>query len=133
MTKDEIINGLLEREAGYRLSCFTAEFIATVSAVTLNNPHATFITGNHFKWWNAAAVHQELEQVVIGLACTFIIEALVKARFDVNIIQMDNGVIYSGATLSGTWRHLGHANSSGADDNPVGGNSYPVSLFIRIL
>ncbi|MCK7252850.1 pyocin knob domain-containing protein [Enterobacter roggenkampii] len=44
-----------------------------------------------------------------------------------------NGVIYSGATLSGTWRHLGHANSSGADDNPVGGNSYPVSLFIRIL
>ncbi|HIC7817473.1 TPA: hypothetical protein ACW7NQ_000991 [Enterobacter ludwigii] len=44
-----------------------------------------------------------------------------------------NGVIYSGATLSGSWRHLGHANTSGADDNPVGGNSYPVSLFIRIL
>nr|WP_281959175.1 hypothetical protein [Enterobacter mori] len=44
-----------------------------------------------------------------------------------------NGVIYSGATLSGTWRHLGHANTSGADDSPVGGSSYPVSLFIRIL
>ncbi|MCU6419737.1 hypothetical protein, partial [Enterobacter quasiroggenkampii] len=44
-----------------------------------------------------------------------------------------NGVIFSGATLSGTWRHLGHANTSGADESPVGGNSYPVSLFIRIL
>ena len=44
-----------------------------------------------------------------------------------------NGVIFSGATLSGTWRHLGHTNTSGADESPVGGSSYPVSLFIRIL
>ncbi|MEQ4902863.1 tail fiber protein [Enterobacter hormaechei] len=44
-----------------------------------------------------------------------------------------NGVIFTGATLSGTWRHLGHTNTSGADESPVGGNSYPVSLFIRIL
>jgi flagellar biosynthesis protein FliR len=79
----------------YRFSCFTAALITTVSAVTLNNPHSAFITGNHFKRWNAAAVHQELEQIVIGLACTFIIEALVKARFDVNIIQMDKHAIVS--------------------------------------
>lgn len=44
-----------------------------------------------------------------------------------------SGVIYSGATLWGTWRHLGYTNSGGADDNPVDGSSYPVSLFIRIL
>ncbi|UER60237.1 hypothetical protein [Enterobacter roggenkampii] len=44
-----------------------------------------------------------------------------------------NGVIYCWSTLSGTWRHLGHATSTGADDNPVTGKTYPVSLFIRIL
>ncbi|EMQ9923696.1 tail fiber protein [Enterobacter hormaechei] len=44
-----------------------------------------------------------------------------------------SGVIYTGATLSGTWRFLGHTNTSGADDGPEGGRSYPVSLFIRIL
>jgi len=44
-----------------------------------------------------------------------------------------NGVIYCWSTLSGTWRHLGHATSTGGDDNPVTGKTYPVSLFIRIL
>lgn len=41
--------------------------------------------------------------------------------------------IMAGSALAGTWRHIGYANTSGADETPQAGKAYPLTLFIRIL